>query len=388
MSDKIKILMIGPYPPPYSGPEISMKLFLDSRLKDEFDLHFLKTNFRKDNVKKGRFDIAMVVAFWVFFSKLLCELTFHRPDLVYYPITPTILGWIGRDALVLILCRIFRIKSVIHLRGSHFRLNFNTFNPYVQKLIRFATRDVAVGIVQADYLHDEFSVILPPDRIKTLYQAIDTKNFPFKVKKFDTNSKKKVLFVGHLTQAKGFCDLLEAIPKVLKQCPETEFQFAGNMRRGERGVFFNQFSGQRLVYADPFAAESRLLENISPSCYRNLGIIIGEKKMKYFHEADVFVMPSYSEGFSRALLEALSMGKAVVYTPVGAHREIMEDGVNGVEVLPGDVAGLAGAIVGLLKNPDKCMQIGKENSQYARTRFDINLIVNSLSEIFRKVVRN
>ena len=56
MLKKPKILFIGPYPPPYSGPEMGMKLFLESSLKDEFQIFFLKTNVHKSNAQKGKFD--------------------------------------------------------------------------------------------------------------------------------------------------------------------------------------------------------------------------------------------------------------------------------------------------------------------------------------------
>lgn len=364
-----------------------MKLFLDSRLKDDFDLRFLKTNFRKDNVNKGKFGIGMILAFWHFFSKLLYQLIFHRPDLVYYPITPTAIGWIGRDALTLIFCRFFRVKSVIHMRGSHFRLNFETFSPWIQRLIVFATCNVSVGLVQADYLHQEFSMLLPPERIKTLYQAIDTENFPYRHESDNSTRTNKVLFVGHLTQAKGYCDLLHAIPLVLQRFPDTVFEVAGNMRRGERGVFFNQYDGSPLTYEDPFEAEKKLLEQVPPTNYRNLGIITGTDKMRHFREATIFVMPSYSEGFSRALLEALSMGKAIVYTPVGAHREIMNDGENGIMVLPGDVKSLANGIVELLGDSERRMRMGKINADYAREVFDIDRIATELGTVFQNTVR-
>jgi len=42
MNVKQKVLFIGPYPHPYSGPEMGMKLFLDCSLKDEFQIFFLK----------------------------------------------------------------------------------------------------------------------------------------------------------------------------------------------------------------------------------------------------------------------------------------------------------------------------------------------------------
>ena len=64
LNKKQTILFIGPYPPPYSGPEMGMRLFLKSSLNEKYNIKFLKTNVRKNNINKGRFDIQMIVAFF------------------------------------------------------------------------------------------------------------------------------------------------------------------------------------------------------------------------------------------------------------------------------------------------------------------------------------
>ena len=82
-ANKPRVLFVGPYPPPYSGPEMGMKLFLESSLKDQFDISFLCTNVRKSNAKKGSFGFAMIVAFVMFFSRLTWKLISVRPKVVY-----------------------------------------------------------------------------------------------------------------------------------------------------------------------------------------------------------------------------------------------------------------------------------------------------------------
>ncbi len=108
---KLKVLFIGPYPPPYSGPELGTKLFLESSLRSKYEIIFLNTNVHKSNVDKGRMDVKAVFAFFRFFFLLIVLILHHRPRLVYYPVTATQLGWLGRDFGCLMICSIFRIKS-------------------------------------------------------------------------------------------------------------------------------------------------------------------------------------------------------------------------------------------------------------------------------------
>ena len=377
------VLMVGPLPPPYSGPEISMKLFMESGLKERFELHFVKTNLRKDNVNKGKLDISGFLSIIRFYLCLLWQLIIHRPKLVYYPVTPTASGWLFRDAPTLLLCRLLRIRSVIHLRGSHFMLNYQTFSRCVQRIIRKAISKVSLAIVQADYLHEEFATFLPPERIKTLYQAINISEFPVNR---EISEKGKVLFMGHLTHAKGYCDTLRAMELVLEKCPNAQFYFAGNMRKGERGVFFDQASGKKLTYEDPFECTKQLLATNAGKHYHNLGIITGEDKLRHLQSCEVFLSPSYSEGFSRSLLEAMTVGKALVYTPVGAHREVLHDGVNGIKILPGDVEALADSIVQLLTDAPLRKSMEATNSQYARNSFENEVISQQLGNMFEETI--
>jgi len=383
---KPKILFIGPKPPPYSGPELSMQQFLESELLNEtFDLVFLKTNFRKDNTKKGKFDFSMISNFFVFFSKLLKLLITARPQCVYYPITPTQIGWVGRDVWTILLSKLFGVKVIIHLRGSHFKLNFQQFNPLIKRLVGFSLKKVNQAIVQAKYLKDQFQPFVDYSKIAVLYQAMD-------VNEFSSNSdieveKGKILVMGHMTKAKGYTDILKIIPELYQEFPFLKFYFAGNIRKGERGVFYNQYTGEKIDYEDPFEAENKILNSEYKENYINLGIISGADKIKHLQTTDLFLTASYSEGFSRSLLEAMSMGKPLVFTPVGAHKEVFMDKVHGFSFVPGDLEQLKKALQKALRNNENRRAIGEENRRYVVSNFSIEKIANDFKTIISNTLR-
>jgi len=361
-----------------------MALFLDSNLNKKFNICFVKTNFRKTNQNKGKFDIVSLLGVPHFFLKLVFALIRHRPTVAYYPITPTQLGWVGRDALCLLLCRLFGARSIIHLRGSHLKLNLQTFHPAARWLVRLACRTVSLGIVQAECLRDQFDSLLSDDRVCVLYQAIDVARYD-RTKTVPPDSK-DVLFMGHLTHAKGYCDLLRCLPLVANTVPDVRFLAAGTKRRGERGVFFNQRTGAPLVHEEPDALENEILAGPHQRNFEFLGIVTGQDKLDLIQRCAVFVLPSYSEGFSRALLEAVSLGVPVVCTPVGAHAEVIEDGVNGLIVEPGDTEALADRITQILKDTALRRSIGDTNYEYARQRFDIDIIASQFSQYIVQVI--
>lgn len=94
---------------------------------------------------------------------------------------------------------------------------------------------------------------------------------------------------------------------------------------------------------------------------------------------DVFVLPSFSEGTSIALLEAMSAGTPVVVTDVGGNPEIVHAGAHGSVVLSGDTDGLARAIGELLDNE----VLRKERGRSARQRFLENFTFESMLAHYR-----
>ncbi len=70
-------------------------------------------------------------------------------------------------------------------------------------------------------------------------------------------------------------------------------------------------------------------------------------------ESTLLVLPSRSEGMGRVVVEALARGRPVLGARVGGIRDLIEDGVNGVLVQPGDTPALADALAALLADPER-----------------------------------
>ena len=68
-------------------------------------------------------------------------------------------------------------------------------------------------------------------------------------------------------------------------------------------------------------------------------------------QSEILVLPSYAEGLAMAVLEGLSYGLAVITTPVGAHAEVIEEGISGLMLPPGDVPALATALARTIADP-------------------------------------
>ena len=97
-----------------------------------------------------------------------------------------------------------------------------------------------------------------------------------------------------------------------------------------------------------------------------------------YQAADVFVQPSHAEGMSNALLEAMGCGLPVIASRVGAAPQMIEDGVNGLLVPPGDPDALASALERLLKDADLRGALGSRAADHVRSKYSLPTVVDRI----------
>ncbi|WP_432570363.1 glycosyltransferase family 4 protein [Kineococcus sp. SYSU DK005] len=163
-----------------------------------------------------------------------------------------------------------------------------------------------------------------------------------------TPERPVVAFVGRLDEPrKGLGVLCEAVPRVRAALPGARFLVAG---RGD-------VEAARATLADPSAVEF-------------LGAVDDDAKRSLLASADVYLAPhTGGESFGIVLVEALAAGAAVVASDLGAFRRVLDDGAHGVLFPTGDAAAAAGALLGLLGDPDRRERLARAGQRAAR-RYD------------------
>jgi glycosyltransferase involved in cell wall biosynthesis len=100
--------------------------------------------------------------------------------------------------------------------------------------------------------------------------------------------------------------------------------------------------------------------------------------------ADVFVLPSLSEGLPLALLEAMFAGRTIVATDVGDVGVALERGGAGVLVPPGDAGALAAALGAVLDDPDRARRLSVAAAARAAAEYDISRMVTRYVNVYRQ----
>jgi glycosyltransferase involved in cell wall biosynthesis len=172
-------------------------------------------------------------------------------------------------------------------------------------------------------------------------------------------------FIGRFEPRKGVPTLIEAAAMLGRRRGNARFRLVGDGR------------GRREAEAQAAAAglDGRIeFAGSRSDIPRTLG------------EFDVFVLPSYSEGLSIALLEAMAAGRPIVATAVGGTPEAIEHGRSGLLVGPGDAPALAGAIERLLDDPALARRLGENARQRVDERFTIEANAERVWALYHKAL--
>jgi glycosyltransferase involved in cell wall biosynthesis len=102
---------------------------------------------------------------------------------------------------------------------------------------------------------------------------------------------------------------------------------------------------------------------------------------------DIFVLPSLSESFSNALMEAMASGCAVVASRVGGNPELVIPGETGLLFEAGQSDELAGALLRLAESAPLRQQLADRASEIIRSRFTVAAAAHRLEEIYEASLR-
>jgi glycosyltransferase involved in cell wall biosynthesis len=117
------------------------------------------------------------------------------------------------------------------------------------------------------------------------------------------------------------------------------------------------------------------------------GLATGAALAELYCEADVFVLNSIAESCSMALLDALAAGLPVVATDVGGTPELVEHGINGLLVTPGDAMGLAAALRQLVRDRQFRSELGLRGRARATSRHGWRAVAQKYEAIFLDLLK-
>jgi glycosyltransferase involved in cell wall biosynthesis len=184
-----------------------------------------------------------------------------------------------------------------------------------------------------------------------------------------------VLYTGRMAPVKGITPFLDAI-QLVRANADVRFVLAGPWQMAD--------SPEKLG----LSRANGMGDSLPPSAVAGvawLGHVAWQDLIAWYRRAALLVMPSYYETFGISCLEAMAFGLPVVATRAGGLPEIVEDGVTGVLVPPGDSRALAGAILELLRNPEARYRMGQAGRERVLERFTAGEVVRQTLRVYERV---
>ncbi len=303
---------------------------------------------------------------WLFaVCSVLIRLARRRVALVH--VHSSAYGSFWRKSVLCALAFAFGVPYVIHLHSGRLAEFYQGgCNALAKAWVRAVLREAARVVVLSRHWRDEVRKIEPAARTTIIGNPIPV---PPSVEPLRRPAR-TVLFLAWLQRTKGVLDLLRAIPIVLRSVPEATFVIAG------RGLHDGESPESIMKLARSLRVAHAL---------RCPGWVDGVMKESVLRESDVFVLPSYFEGLPVALMEAMARGVPVIATRVGGIPDVIEDGVNGLLVNPGQPEALARAIVAMLTDDALRTRLRESARTHVRERYSTEAIIEDLGVLYREL---
>jgi len=347
----MKILIIAPLTPPYTGNALPVKLIFD-HLDKRHDIKLV--NLNKKSYKAGINSLKRVFEIINVFFQII--LSFKNKDLIYLTIAESFSGNL-RDLIIYSIMFSKRKKTIIHMLGGASMKNIlDENNGIIFKINRFFIKRLGNVIVEGQMQADFFSKVIPMEQIYIIpnfaqeFLFTNTKAIEEKFLKVEPLN---LLFLSNMIYGKGHNELLNAfiqLDSIEKE--QLRIDFAGNFdTEKEKNDFLKKIS--------------------SYSQIKYNGHVSGKEKHRLFSNAHVFCLPTYYpyEGQPFVIVEAYASGCAVITTNHSGISNIFTDKINGYEVEKASVESLKMALKSIISQKSNLSSFAIINYNHALEKY-------------------
>jgi mannosyltransferase len=177
---------------------------------------------------------------------------------------------------------------------------------------------------------------------------------------------------GRVRAQKGTDVFVEAMCALLPRYPDFAAIVVGAITPEQQG-FANDLKGR----IEAAGLSSRVLMT---------GELPIEGVPRWYQRLTIYAFTSRNEGFGLTLIEAMSIGAALVASRAGAAEVVVEDGVTGVLTPPGNVDALVAALEPLMRDPDAARAMGERGRARVVEKFSLDAEANAIAAVYRTLI--
>jgi glycosyltransferase involved in cell wall biosynthesis len=254
------------------------------------------------------------------------------------------------------------------LRKSLMELLFERKNFKYSHAINFATEEEKNLASDSPLMLKSKGIVVPLGLDLAEYENLPEYG-TFRSKYPGISRNKIILFFGRINFKKGLEVLTRAFSKVTDFRADVNLVIAGPDNEG---------FGEKVK---KLLAEEQILEHVIFT-----GLLKGKDKLSILRDADIFVLPSYSENFGISVIEAMACGLPVIISDrVNIWREVLDSGAG--KVIPCDASQLAEAILELLDDVVLKEKMSLKGKGLVKERFEWSKIALKLEDVYRTMIQ-
>jgi len=209
---------------------------------------------------------------------------------------------------------------------------------------------------------------IDPERVHTIYNGLDLSGWNTVSIPENTPRNTLITTVGNIRRVKGHDIFIQAAAMVVRHFPQSTFSIAGEV-----------------LDSDYFKELQAIVRDLNlTNCFHFIGGVSDLRQ--HLSTADIFVLPSRSEGFSNAIIEAMAASLPIVATNVGGNSEAVKDGVSGFLVPSEDPAKLAAAIRQLLSHPSQAKSMGAAGRSIVSECFTTEAMMERITSTYKQLL--
>ena len=280
----------------------------------------------------------------------------HRRVLVHVHCASRASFW--RKCVFMAIAHAAHCPVVLHLHGGGFaRFYDEECGPLRRRLVRHFLERAACVVALTEHWRTWLAQASGNPNVVCLPNPVPLEPAPAR-----GGRRKTVLFLGRVEEGKGIPELLKAYAVLRMSVPDAELVCAG-----AGGIEAAMRQAQALGIAE---------------AVRFPGWLGAEEKRAWLARAAVFVLPSRAEGLPMALLEAMAAGVPVIASAVGGIPDVVQHGVNGLLIAPGDAVDLLRALRRVLRDPQLAARLGAAGRETVRARHAPEHVLERLGEVY------
>lgn len=365
---KRKVLFVGSFKEKskdgsVGGQMFACKTIVNSAISNSVDWTLIDTtadsNILSSNYVRAKKALLRVL-------KFTKNMLFYKHDFVLIFVAD---GWsFWEKGLMTILAKYFTSSKVILAPRSGFIINDIKKNNKLTKFIQFVFKKTDIVICQSNVwkqLFEKTANQLNNPKYVVIENMIDFDKYAkLPLREVKEHKKVTILFMAWVTRNKGIYELIEAVKMLIKENLNFKVIIAG------KGEDFEKINKE--------LKSGNLTEYVELK-----GWVLGDQKLAVLAESDIFILPTYFEGYPNSLMEAMASGKACIATKVGSIPDMINHMETGILIDKKNYTQLYQGLKTLIQNPSLRQEMSEKARAQIREANSIDIGITKFENLFK-----